>query len=1146
MIFSKLNFLLAVASVFYVVQPPSVAFGQVTEYNSQVQENDRAISVLYSNDGNIVVVGEYSNSSGKDIYFAKLTPQGAVLSAKRFDAGQNETPSSMIKTSDGGYLIAGTTFNLSQSNDKILLIKVDSDGNMQWSKFIGDAFNRTVLSSFEHDVYQLVSGDFVITGYYQDGCTNVLCRNLLVAKISAAGNLLWLKTYDLTQKSDWGNGIVEDSDGNLVVVGASDGPYLDCMLVKMNADGDILWNRKWGGNHHDGYSNIVINSAGNYFISGHARSFSSGGNADLITALYSPTGDLLWNKIYGGSGDELNGHIRAAGGGGYWLATYTSSVGAGSSDGYVAKFDENGNQIWAGTFGNAGDDRFFAFDVSGDRILAAGYTTSFGPTGENSYLASVNLNETDGCHFTENYLPLVAENVFNSQSSPFTLITPNLDATGTVTVSDFNISWNSPCACVPPTATITGPGGVCLGASATFSAATSGATGMQWDADGDGVFEGSGDSHSFAYSAPGNYVARFWASNGNCEEIYVHSVIVYPLPTANAGPDKTICPGTSTTLTGAGGGAYSWQPATGLSNPGVFNPVASPAQTTTYTLTVTDANGCTDTDEATITVTPGPTANAGPDKTICPGTSTTLTGSGGGAYSWQPATGLSNPGIHNPVASPAQTTTYTLTVTDANGCADTDEVAVTIFYADAGTDAEVCLGASTRLRGSPGAGHSWSPADGLSDPAVADPVASPAQTTTYTLFVAHADGGCSATDEVTVTVHPLPTANAGPDVSLCVGNSVTLRGSGGTSFRWEPATNLSNPAVAAPVASPAQSTTYTLTVTDANGCTDTDETTITVTPLPTADAGPDVFLCKGNGAYLSGSGGTQYRWEPAAGLSNASVATPFAAPNASTVYTLTVTDANGCADTDEVRVFVHRADAGADAEVCRGGSVRLEGSGGTEYRWQPVFGLSDPAVPDPVATPAHTTIYTLTVTDANGCTDSDAVEVRVLPRPSGEIVLPDTFFQGEPLALRAYVSNDAVSFRWETGEEFFCRPNCVIVYDSLILDTVRLIVDNGRCLDTVYKVIYLIPAHLALPNVFTPNGDGLNDEFYPIHDGMRSVKWEVYDRWGILVFRGDERSRWNGTFLGRPCPEGVYVGTIRVESRVGRRVSRTFSITLIR
>ncbi len=291
--------------------------------------------------------------------------------------------------------------------------------------------------------------------------------------------------------------------------------------------------------------------------------------------------------------------------------------------------------------------------------------------------------------------------------------------------------------------------------------------------------------------------------------------------------------------------SYAWSPPAGLSDPNVAEPVASPLTTTTYTATVTDDIGQTDTDQVALTVASAISAEAGDDKEIGQGGSTTLNGSASGGKApygcaWSPTSGLDDPNVAEPTASPTSTTTYTLTVTDDLGQTDTDQVTVTVasgVVGDAGADKEIGQGGTTTLNGSASGGkppyrYAWSPTSGLDDPNAAEPTASPTSTTTYTLMVT--DGlGQTDTDQVTVTIASGVVADAGDDKQIGQGGSTTLNGSasGGKppySYAWSPTTGLDNPTVANPTASPTNTTAYTLTVTDDLGQTDADQVTVTV------------------------------------------------------------------------------------------------------------------------------------------------------------------------------------------------------------------------------------------------------------------------------------------------------------------------------
>ena len=508
-------------------------------------------------------------------------------------------------------------------------------------------------------------------------------------------------------------------------------------------------------------------------------------------------------------------------------------------------------------------------------------------------------------------------------------------------------------------------------------------------------------------------------------------IVVNDVPTADAGLDFVMCEGSSVTIGGSPTGtpgvstpliiSYTWVPAAGLSSPVAPNPLASPSVTTTYTVTVTDINGCTGTDMVTITVNANPVVDAGPDAGICSGSGvvvggapTATSGTPPYTYNWAPAGGLSSTTTANPTANPAGTTTYTVTVTDANGCTGTDMVMVTVSanpIANAGADYTMCSGdmvtiggAPTGSSGTPPYTYSWAPAAGLSSATAANPDASPTATTTYTLTVSDA-GGCTATDMVTVTVNPVPVATAGSDVALCAGSSVVIgggpTGSAGTppyTYSWAPASGLVSPTDANPTATPAATTNYTVTVTDVNGCTSTDEVVVTVNPNPIADAGSDKQVCNGSmvaiGGAPSANAGTApytYSWAPAAGLSSASIANPDATPAATTTYTLTVSDANGCSSSDAVIVTVipgPTVSAGNDISICIGESTEIGGSpsagGGAPayaYNWNPMTDLDNAVAPNPTATPTTTTTYTLIVTDANGCTAQDEMTVTVNPLP---------------------------------------------------------------------------------------------------------------------------------------------------------------------
>jgi gliding motility-associated-like protein len=516
-------------------------------------------------------------------------------------------------------------------------------------------------------------------------------------------------------------------------------------------------------------------------------------------------------------------------------------------------------------------------------------------------------------------------------------------------------------------------------------------------------------------------------------------VTVTPLPVPNPGPPQSVCAGQSVTLTASGGTTYNW-------SGGVVNGVPFvPSTTTTYTVTVSNGS-CSATSSVLVTVNPAPIANAGPDQAICAGGTVTLNGSGGGTYTW-------NNGVTNGVPfTPAGTTTYTVTVTNTStGCTATDAVLVTINalpVPNAGPNQTICAGASVILSGSgcPNCTYSWNNGINNGVPFV------PSSTNTYTVTATN-PSGCSATDDVVVTVDPLPVANAGNPQSICAGQSVTLTATGGSTYVWNNGVINGVPFV------PSSTTTYTVTVSNGS-CSATSSVQVTVNPLPAANAGPDVAVCAGLSVTLSGSGGGTYAW------SNGVINGVAFAPAATATYTVTVTDTvTGCAATDDVLVTVNPVpvvNAGPDLFVCTGSSVTLTASGcpSCSYSWN--NGVMD-GVP---FVPAASGTYLVWATDPLGCTDFDAVVITVNPLPPANAGNPQTVCAGQSVTLTA------------TGGSTYVWNNSVINGVSFIplsTNTYSVTVSAGNCSATssVTVTVNALPVANAGPDKMVCSGDSV-------------------------------------------------------------------------
>jgi hypothetical protein len=439
-----------------------------------------------------------------------------------------------------------------------------------------------------------------------------------------------------------------------------------------------------------------------------------------------------------------------------------------------------------------------------------------------------------------------------------------------------------------------------------------------------------------------------------------------PLPTL--GNDTAVCIGSTIMLTAMDAQAYSWAPAGDLDDATIATPTSSATVTTTYTVTMDKGYGCPVVDQLVLTVNPLPAVVANATASaVCAGSPVTLSGSGAVSYTWTGSV------TDNVAFNPAATDTYTVTGTDINGCQNTDMVTVTVnplptVVANASATA-ICIGGSVTLTGSGATSYTWtnSVMDGVPF--------SPTITDVYT--VTGTDGnGCQNTDLVTVTVNPLPTVVANATATtVCENSPVTLFGSGAVSYTWTGSVT-DNVAFNATVTD-----TYTVTGTDGNGCINTDFITVTVNPLPTVVANATATtVCENSPVTLSGSGAVSYTWT---GSVTDNVAFN---PTVTDTYTVTGTDANGCTNTDTITVAVNPAPIvvgnASQSSVCAGAQVVLTGSGAVSYTWTG-------SVTDGVAfTPAATDTYTVTGTDANGCTNTDEVTVTVNPLPVVTLSLP--------------------------------------------------------------------------------------------------------------------------------------------------------------
>ena len=308
-----------------------------------------------------------------------------------------------------------------------------------------------------------------------------------------------------------------------------------------------------------------------------------------------------------------------------------------------------------------------------------------------------------------------------------------------------------------------------------------------------------------------------------------------------------------------------------------------------------------------------------------------------------------------------------------------DDISLTVS-----ADKIICEGETVGIWAEGAVEYTWSPASTLSNHKIKDPLAAPVTTTTY--IVKGEVALCTKFDSVKVTVNAAPIVNTSNDTAICSGEAVTLFAEGAISYNWSPATGLSNPNIADPVATPAVSTQYHLVATGINGCTTTKNVLVTVNH-PNIVVSADTIICEGNSAILTATGGIDYQWLPATSLSDPNQNTTNATPEFTTTFSVTTIDANGCTASAEVLVEVApklEIDLGNDTTICRGKVLVLDaGISNLKYKWNNGANTKSIMI-------SSAGSYTVTVIGAYNCTATDTIQVQ-LENCDSKIFVPTAF-----------------------------------------------------------------------------------------------------------------------------------------------------------
>ena len=520
-------------------------------------------------------------------------------------------------------------------------------------------------------------------------------------------------------------------------------------------------------------------------------------------------------------------------------------------------------------------------------------------------------------------------------------------------------------------------------------------------------------------------------------------------------------------------------------------------------------------DTINVVVNPLPTLNLGPDTTICPGDIAILDATPVFIqYNW--STGSGNQMIFVNAAG-----NYSVTVTDTHHCQNTDSKQVFLFAApvvNLGPDGGICVGQTRVLDAGPGfSNYLWS--NGAASQTLTAQFPG-----TFSVTVGDANS-CRASDTINLTAFNPPAIDLGNDTIICGGTTLDLDpGPGFTSYLW-------NNSTTAQTLSVITTGLYSVTVTDANGCTDFDDRLVIVQPQPLINLGADTTLCLGGELLLdAGNSLVNFTWNT--GSSNQTIL--ITGPG---TYSVTGTDPFLCQATASITVSYSPVIIGglfnADTSVCSGDSLLLDpGPGYLSYSW-------DNGNPNQYRFVSTSGTYSVTVSDDKGCLIIDDIIVTV--RVPLEINIGnDTFIcPGTSLVLDAGTGFN--SYVWNTGATGTSITVTEPGYYRVVANYFECKVSGDIFLDKY------CPTEIWVPNAFTPNADNLNDDFYVVHNQVTIFSIKIFEKWGKLVYESTDKDfRWNGDYLGKQLPEGVYSWFIEATQLEGVQVSKKGTVLILK